>query len=141
MIFCFPIKSYDFWLINYLFGLISINYLFGFNIKDNGIRYYNFDIVLCFELSILLWGENAKQPESVHVMDQGPNPRTRDSPRTRKTLPKGFALVSEGMESNRNHSGSGSRKSPSSARQCLGENGWLAIKSDAPNHFVEHDKY
>ena len=30
MIFCFPIKSYDFWL---------INYLFGFNIKDNGIRY------------------------------------------------------------------------------------------------------
>ena len=124
-----------------MFGLISINYLFGFNIKDNGIRYYNFDIVLCFELSILLWGENAKQPESVHVMDQGPNPRTRDSPRTRKTLPKGSALVSEGMESNRNHSGSGSRKSPSSARQCLGENGRLTIKSDAPNHFVEHDKY
>ena len=31
--FCFPIKSYDFWLINYLFGLISINCLFGFNIK------------------------------------------------------------------------------------------------------------
>ena len=54
MIFCFPIKSYDFWLINYLFGLISINYLFGFNIKDNGIRYYNFDIVPYFELSILL---------------------------------------------------------------------------------------
>ena len=45
MIFCFLIKSYDFWL---------INYLFGFNIKDNGIRYYNFDIVPCFELSILL---------------------------------------------------------------------------------------
>ena len=22
-----------------MFGLISINYLFGFNIKDNGIRY------------------------------------------------------------------------------------------------------
>ena len=54
MIFCFPIKSYDFWLINYLFGLISINYLFGFNIKDNGIRYYYFDIVPCFELYILL---------------------------------------------------------------------------------------
>ena len=54
MIFCFLIKSYEFWLINYLFGLISINYLFGFNIKDNGIRYYNFDIVSCFELSILL---------------------------------------------------------------------------------------
>ena len=54
MIFCFPIKSYDFWLINYLFGLISINYFFGFNIKDNGIRYYNFDIVLYFELAILL---------------------------------------------------------------------------------------
>ena len=52
--FCFLIKSYDFWLINYLFGFISINYLFGFNIKDNGIRYYNFDIVPCFELSILL---------------------------------------------------------------------------------------
>ena len=41
-------------LINYLFGLISINYLFGFNIKDNGIRCHNFDIVPCFELSILL---------------------------------------------------------------------------------------
>ena len=41
-------------MINYLFGLISINYLFGFNIKDNGIRYYNFDIVPCFELYILL---------------------------------------------------------------------------------------
>ena len=52
-LFCFLIKSYDFWLINYLFGLISINYLFGFNIKDNGIRYYNFDIVPNFELSIL----------------------------------------------------------------------------------------
>ena len=26
----------------------------GFNIKDNGIRYYNFDIVPYFELSILL---------------------------------------------------------------------------------------
>ena len=37
-----------------MFGLISINYLFGFNIKDNGIRCYNFDIVPCFELSILL---------------------------------------------------------------------------------------
>ena len=33
---------------------ISINYLFRFNIKDNGIRYYNFDIVPCFELFILL---------------------------------------------------------------------------------------
>ena len=54
MIFCFLIKSYDFWLINFFCGLISINYLFGFNIKDNGIRYYNFDIVSCFELSILL---------------------------------------------------------------------------------------
>ena len=54
MIFCFLIKSYDFWLINYLFGLISIIFLFGFNIKDNGIRYYNVDIVPCFELSILL---------------------------------------------------------------------------------------
>ena len=54
MIFCFFIKSYDFWLINYFLGLISINYLFGFNIKNNGIRYYNFDIVPCFELSILL---------------------------------------------------------------------------------------
>ena len=54
MIFCFLIKSYDFWLINYLFGLISINYLFGFNIKDNEIMYFNFDIVSCFELSILL---------------------------------------------------------------------------------------
>ena len=54
MIFCFLIKNYDFWLIYYLFGLISINYLFGFNIKENGIRYYNFDIVPYFELSILL---------------------------------------------------------------------------------------
>ena len=35
MIFCFLIKSYDFWL---------INYFFGFNIIDNGIMYYNFDI-------------------------------------------------------------------------------------------------
>ena len=50
----FYLSSCDFWLINYLFGLISINYLFGFNIKDNGIRYYNFDIVTCFELFILL---------------------------------------------------------------------------------------
>ena len=54
MIFCFLIKNYDFLLINYLFGLISINYLFGFNIKDNGIRYHNSDIVTCFELFILL---------------------------------------------------------------------------------------
>ena len=38
----------------FFFGLISINYLFGFNIKDNGIRYYNFDIIPCFELLILL---------------------------------------------------------------------------------------
>ena len=41
----FYLSSCDFWL---------INYLFGFNIKDNGIRYYNFDIVTCFELFILL---------------------------------------------------------------------------------------
>ena len=54
MIFCFLIKNYDFWLINYLFGLISINYFFGFNIKDNRIMYFNFDIVPYFELSILL---------------------------------------------------------------------------------------
>ena len=54
MVFCFSIKSYDFWLINYLFGLISINYFFGFNIKDNRIMYFNFDIVPYFELSILL---------------------------------------------------------------------------------------
>ena len=54
MIFCFLIKKYDFWLINYLFGLISINYFFGFNIKDNRIMYFNFDIVPYFELSILL---------------------------------------------------------------------------------------
>ena len=54
MIFCFLIKNYDFWLINCLFGLISINYFFGFNIKHNGIKYYNFNMVPCFELSILL---------------------------------------------------------------------------------------
>ena len=54
MIFCFLIKNCDFLLINYLFGLISINYLFAFNIKDNGVKNYNFDIVPCFELSILL---------------------------------------------------------------------------------------
>ena len=54
MIFFFLIKNYDFWLINYLFGLISINYLFGFNIKDNRIMYFNFDIFPYFELSILL---------------------------------------------------------------------------------------
>ena len=40
------------WLI--FFGLISINYLFGFNIKDNRIRYHNFAIVPYFKLSILL---------------------------------------------------------------------------------------
>ena len=28
--------------------------LLGFNIKDNGTRYYNFDIILYFELFILL---------------------------------------------------------------------------------------
>ena len=86
-------------------------------------------------------GEKARQPEFVHVMDQGPSPRTRDSPRTRKTLLKGSALVSEGMESNRNHSRSGLRKSPSSARQCQGEKGWPAITCDTPNHSMEHDKY
>ena len=86
-------------------------------------------------------GEKARQPEFVHVMDQGPSPRTRDSPRTRKTLSKGSALVSEGMESNWNHSRSGLRKSPSSARQCQGEKGWPAIKCNTPNHSVEHDKY
>ena len=37
-----------------MFGLISINYFFGFNIKDNRIMYFNFDIVPYFELSILL---------------------------------------------------------------------------------------
>ena len=48
--FVFLLKAMIFgWLI-----IFSINYLFGFNIKDNGIRYYNFDIVSCFELSILL---------------------------------------------------------------------------------------
>ena len=83
----------------------------------------------------------ARQPESVHMLDQGPNLRTRDSPRTKKTLPKGSALVSEGMKSNRNHSGSGSRKNPSSARQCQGEKGRSVIKSDTPDHSVEHDKY
>ena len=62
---------------------------------------------------MLLVGMKARQPESVHMLDQGPNPRTRGSPRTRKTLPKGFALVSEGMESNQNHPESGSRKNPS----------------------------
>ena len=92
-------------------------------------------------------GEKARQPEFVHVMDQGPSPRNRDSPRTRdssrtrKTLSKGSGLVSEGMESNRNHSRSGLRKSPSSARQCQGEKGWSAIKSDTPDHSVEQEKY
>ena len=75
------------------------------------------------------------------MLDQGPNLRTRGSSRTRKILSKGFALVSEGMKSNRNHSGSGSRKNPSSARQCQGEKGRSAIKSDTPDHSVEHDKY
>ena len=83
----------------------------------------------------------AKQPESMHMLDQGPNPRTQGSPRTRKTLPKGSALVSEGMESNQNHPGSDSRKNPTSARQCQGKKGWSVIKSDTPDHFVEHDKY
>ena len=49
----FKPKELDFLLINYLFGLISIYYLFKFNIKDNGVKHYNFDIVPCFELSIL----------------------------------------------------------------------------------------
>ena len=43
--FYFFIKSYDFWF---------INYLFGFNVKDNEVRCYNFDIVPCFELFTLL---------------------------------------------------------------------------------------
>ena len=90
---------------------------------------------------MLLVGMKARQPESVHMLDQRPNPRTRDSPKTRKTLPKGSVLVSEGMESNRNHPGSGSRKNPSSARQCRGEKGWSVIKSDTSDHFVEQDKY
>ena len=105
------------------------------------------DYKLIFFLMYYLWishcgGKKAREPESVHVMDKGrPNPRTRDSPRIRKTLPKSSALVSEGMESNRNHSESSSRKSPSLARQCRGEKGWPTIKSDTPNHSVEQDKY
>ena len=90
---------------------------------------------------MLLVGMKARQPESVHMLDQGPNPRTRDSPKTRKTLPKGSVLVSEGMESNRNHPVSGSRKNPSSVRQCRGEKEWSAIKSNTPDHSVEQDKY
>ena len=86
-------------------------------------------------------GMEAKQPEFVHMLDQGPNLRTQGSSRTRKTLMKGSALVSEGMESNRNHPGSGSRKNPSSTRQCQGKKGWSVIKSDTPDHFMEHDKY
>ena len=86
-------------------------------------------------------GMKAKQPEFVHMLDQGPNLRTRGSSRTRKILSKGFALVSEGMESNWNHPGSSSRKNLSSARQCRGEKGWSAIKSYTPNHSVEQDKY
>ena len=74
------------------------------------------------------------------MLDQGPNPRTRGGPRTGKTLPKGSALVSKGMKSNRNHLGSGSRKNPSLARQCRGEKVWSAIKSDTPDHSVEQDK-
>ena len=50
-VFLLKVMIFD-WLI--FFGLISINYLFGFNIKDNTIRYYNFDIVPYFKLSILL---------------------------------------------------------------------------------------
>ena len=90
---------------------------------------------------MLLMGMKARQPESVHMLDQGPNSRARASSRTRKTLPKGSALVSEGMESNRNHPGSGSRKNSSSARQCRGKKGWSIIKRDTLNHFVEQDKY
>ena len=48
----------------------------------------------------------------MHMLGQGPNPRTRDNPRTRKTLPKGFALVSEEMESNRNHLGAVRERTP-----------------------------
>ena len=58
-----------------------------------------------------------------------------------KTLLNDSTLVSEGMESNLSHPGSGSRKSPYSARQCRGEKGWFAIKSDTSGHSVEHDKY
>ena len=86
-------------------------------------------------------GMKAKQPESMHMLDQGPNLRTRGSPRTRKTLPKGSVLVSEGMKSNQNYLGNGSRKNPSSARQCRGKKGWFVIKSDTPDHSMEHDKY
>ena len=86
---------------------------------------------------MLLVGMKVRQPESVHMLEQGPNPRTRDSSKTRKTLPKGSVLVNEGMESNWNHPGSGSRKNPSSARQCRGEKGWSVIKSDTSDHSVE----
>ena len=75
------------------------------------------------------------------MLGQGPNMRTRGKPRTRKTLSKGSVLVSKGMESNRNHPRSGSGKNPSSTRQCQGEKGRSAIKSDTPDHSVEHDKY
>ena len=74
------------------------------------------------------------------MLGQGPNPRTRGSLRTRITLSKGFELVSEGMEPNWNHPGSGSRKNPSLARQCRGEKVWFVIKSDTPDHSMEHDK-
>ena len=76
----------------------------------------------------------------MHMLGQGPNPRTRGRPRTRKTLPKGSTLVREGMEFNRNHPGRGLRKNPSSARQCREENVWLVIKSDTPDHSMEQDK-
>ena len=44
------------------------------------------------------------------------------------------------MESNWNHPGSGSGENPSSASQCRGEKEWSVIKSDTPDHSVEHDK-
>ena len=86
-------------------------------------------------------GKRPDNPNLCICWTKGPIRRLGIARGQEKTLPKGSALVREGMESDQNHLASGSRKSPSLARQCRGEKGWPAIKSDTPDHPVEHDKY
>ena len=49
---------------------LTYNCLFGFNIKDNGIKCYNFDIVRGLELSILLFIKKKKKKLSILLLPQ-----------------------------------------------------------------------
>ena len=86
-------------------------------------------------------GWKAREPISMYILGQGPNPRTLNNLRMGKTLLEGSVLVSEEMKSDQSHLRSGPRKNPSSARQDQGQRVWSAIKNDISNHSMEEDKY